>query len=152
MIADRCDEHGGCRRVDSWDERLVRKDSVELGLDGDYSGHSIHSPVRRFPCGGWYGVEMRTLFILLGIVIVIVVASNWQAQQAKPTSPPSTPTEHLNTPTERCDAALSLIYIKTGRWVVDGGPLERWHWCQDNQSLFKGDATPPITKKSKKNP
>ena len=116
--------------------------------------------------GGWYDVEMRTVFILLGVVIVIVVAANWQAQQPKPTSPPSTPTErlktpnehlntpteHLNTPTERCDAALSLIYIKTGRWVVDGGPLERWHWCQNNQSLFKGDATPPITKKSKKNP
>jgi hypothetical protein len=109
--------------------------------------------------GGWYDVEVRTVFILLGVVIVIVVAANWQAPQPKPTSPPSTPTErlktptkHVDTPTVRCVAALSLMYIKTGRWVVDGGALERWHWCQDNQSLFEGDATPPITKKSKKNP
>jgi hypothetical protein len=91
---------------------------------------------------------MRTVFILLGVVIVIVVAANWQA----PTSLPSSPTERLKTPTERCDATLSMIYIETGKWVVGGGPLERWHWCQDNQSLFQGNATAPISKKSKKDP
>jgi hypothetical protein len=50
---------------------------------------------------------------------------------------PSSPTERLRTPTERCDATLSMIYIEAGKWAVGGGPLDGWHWCQATRASFK---------------